>query len=189
MNEQQLILAVQQKEEPAFARLVADYQPMVYNTVLGLVQHDQDAEDIAQEVFIQVYQSISSFKGESKLSTWIYRICITKSLDWIKHRQRKKRFGFIQSIFGSSEETTLQLPDFHHPGVQLANKERAAVLFKAINLLPENQRIAFVLQKMEGLGQMDIAAIMNQSEGAIESLLQRAKQNLRKSLHDYHKTD
>ncbi len=186
MNEQQLIIALQQKEEPAFARLVADYQPMVYNTVLGLVQHSQDAEDIAQEVFIQVYQSVHAFKGESKLSTWIYRICITKSLDWLKHKQRKRRFGFIQSIFGGNEETTQQLPDFHHPGVQLANKEKAAMLFKAIQQLPENQRIAFVLQKLEGLGQSEIAAVMVQSEGAVESLLQRAKQNLRKTLQTYY---
>ncbi|MEO7312730.1 MAG: RNA polymerase sigma factor [Chitinophagaceae bacterium] len=188
MNEQQLIIALQQGQEPAFARLVADYQPMVYNTVLGLVQQAEDAEDLAQEVFIKVHQSISSFKGESKLSTWIYRICITKSLDYVKYRQRKKRFGFIHSIFGSKEETVPQLADFHHPGVQLANKERAALLFKAIHLLPENQRVAFVLQKLEGLGQMDIAAIMKQSEGAVESLLQRAKQNLRKSLGEYYQS-
>jgi len=186
LNEQQLIIALQQKAEPAFARLVADYQPMVYNTVLGLLQHAQDAEDIAQEVFIQVYQSISSFKGESKLSTWIYRIAITKSLDWIKHRQRKKRFGFITGIFGGSDEPANDIADFHHPGVQLANKERAAMLFKAIQQLPENQRIAFVLQKTEGLGQQEIAAIMNQTEGAVESLLQRAKQNLRKTLQTYY---
>ena len=186
MNEEQLIIALQHKEEPAFARLVAHYQPMVYNTVLGLVQHTQDAEDVAQEVFMQVYQSIGGFKGESKLSTWIYRICITKSLDWIKHRQRKKRFGFVQSIFGSKELKEVEFPDFNHPGVQLVHKERAAQLFKAINLLPENQRIAFVLQKLEGLGQMDIAAVMKQTEGAVESLLQRAKQNLRKTLATYY---
>ena len=189
LNEPQLITALQRREEPAFAALVADYQPMVYNTVLGLVQHAEDAEDITQEVFVQVYQSIGFFKGECRLSTWVYRICITKSLDWIKHRQRKKRFGIVLGIFGSNNEPASQLSDFYHPGVQLANKERAAVLFKAIQQLPENQRVAFVLQKLEGLGQMEIAEVMKQSEGAVESLLQRAKQNLRKLLRDYYETE
>ena len=186
MNEQQLITALQLGDETAFALLVEQYQQMVFNTVLGLVQQTQDAEDIAQEVFIQVHQSVRNFKGESKLSTWLYRICITKSLDWKKHQQRNKRFAVITNLFGNNSKYINELPGFDHPGVQLARKENAALLFKALNQIPENQRVAFVLQKLEGLGQAEIAAVMQLSEGAVESLLQRARKNLKKMLEHYY---
>ena len=103
----------------AFKTIVETWQNMVYNTALGIVQNAEDAEDIAQEVFVQVYQSISSFKGESKFSTWLYRITVTKSLDHERKKKRKKRFAFVRSIFGEQNEVLVNPPDFHHPGVVL----------------------------------------------------------------------
>ena len=88
MNEWTLIEQLKQGDEAAFKTIVETWQNMVYNTAIGIVQNAEDAEDITQEVFMQVYQSISSFKGDSKFSTWLYRIAITKSLD---HERRKKR--------------------------------------------------------------------------------------------------
>mgnify|MGYP003434190047 CR=1 FL=1 len=90
MNQPELIAQLQQGDEQAFKKLVDEWQDMVYNTVLGIVQNADDADDITQEVFIQVYQSVSSFKGESKLSTWLYRITVTKSLDHLKRKKTKK---------------------------------------------------------------------------------------------------
>ena len=87
MNEWTLIEQLKQGDEAAFKTIVETWQNMVYNTAIGIVQNAEDAEDITQEVFMQVYQSISSFKGDSKFSTWLYRIAITKSLD---HERRKK---------------------------------------------------------------------------------------------------
>ena len=75
----------------AYDKLIEDYQHMVYNTVLGIVNHLHDAEDITQNVFIQIFKSIHDFKGDSKLSTWIYRIAITKSLEWERKKSRKDR--------------------------------------------------------------------------------------------------
>lgn len=157
-------------------------QAMVYNTVLGILQQAEEAEDISQEVFIEVYRSIGSFKGDAKLSTWIYRISITKALDRKKYHQRKKRSGGLLGLFRKNDDLPLEIPDMEHPGVVLANKERSVMLFKALNSLPEDQRVAFVLQKMEGLSQRDIGDILQRSEGAVESLLQRAKINLRRYL-------
>ena len=91
MNQQELIVQLQQGDGQAFKKLVDEWQNMVYNTALGIVQNADDADDITQDVFIQVYQSVSSFKGESKFSTWLYRIVITKSLDHLKKKKRKKR--------------------------------------------------------------------------------------------------
>ena len=95
MNQPDLIVQLQQGDGQAFKRLVDEWQDMVYNTAVGIVQNADDADDITQDVFIQVYQSVSSFKGESKFSTWLYRIVVTKSLDHIKRKKRKKRFGFV----------------------------------------------------------------------------------------------
>lgn len=187
MNHQpELIVQLQQGDEQAFKRLVDEWQDMVYNTAIGIVQNEDDADDITQEVFIQVYQSVSSFKGESKFSTWLYRIVISKALDHVKKKKRKKRFGFVQSLFGSASEEEIHPEEFNHPGVLMENRERAAELFKAMDQLPDNQRIAFTLHKLELQKHQEIAAIMNLSLTAVESLIARAKGNLKKILHDYY---
>jgi len=97
LTEPELILALKEKSEPAFKELVNLYQHRVFNTALSLLQHPGDAEDVAQEVFMQVYRSINSFKEQSQLSTWIYRITVTRSLDHLRAKKRKKRFGIIGS--------------------------------------------------------------------------------------------
>jgi RNA polymerase sigma-70 factor (ECF subfamily) len=107
-------------------------------------------------------------------------------LDHIRRKKRKKRFAYIQSLFGAGNQTIIEVPDFHHPGVTLDNKERAAVLFKAINQLPENQKIAFTLNKMEGLSYQEISDIMKTSVSSIESLMHRAKNNLKKWLANHY---
>jgi RNA polymerase sigma-70 factor (ECF subfamily) len=181
-----LVSKLKQGDQSGFTAVVDLYQDMVYNTAIGIVQNAEDADDITQEVFVQVYLSINSFKGESKLSTWIYRITISKALDHEKKKKRKKRFGFIQSIFAKQDLEQDQPAEFNHPGVQLEKKERAAELMKALKQLPENQRIAFTLQKLEGQSNAEIAAIMNTSLQAVESLMSRAKVNLRKTLFNYY---
>ena len=182
MSEELLVEQLKRGEEAAFKTIVDTYQNMVYNTCLSIVKSEEDAEDLTQEVFVQVYQSIGSFKGESKLSTWLYRIATTKSLDHERKKKRKKRFGFVKSIFGDDAQIEVNPPDFHHPGVVLDQKENAATLFKAIEKLPDNQRIAFILNKIEGLSYQEISQVMETSVSAIESLLHRAKNNLRKIL-------
>lgn len=184
MNEQELLVGLRQGAEPAFKELVNRFQDKVYNTALGLLQHHTEAEDIAQEVFIQVYRSIHRFKGDSLLSTWIYRITLTKSLDLLRSKKRKKRFGFLSSLFADNNMPVHEPEDFNHPGVIHENKEDAAILFTVIDQLPEKQRIAFLLNKLEDLSYRDIAAILNTTESAVDSLLQRAKQNLRKKLNN-----
>ena len=182
MNEQELIQRLRNGDEQAFKYLVDNFQDRVFNTVIGIVQNEQDAEDVAQEVFIQVYRAIHSFKGESQLSTWIYRIATTRSLDLLRSRKSKKRFAFVQSIFGKNDELAHDPPDFYHPGVALEKKEDSRILAKAISRLPENQRVAFTLNKLEDLSYHEVSEIMKTTVSAVESLLHRAKQNLRKEL-------
>ena len=172
-------------------RVFGDYKNRVFNTALGLVQNRQDAEDVTQEVFVNLHQTLSSFKGQSQLSTWIYRITVNKSLDFLKARQAKKRSGFVFSLFGSKadDERPLDVPDFVHPGVQMERQEAAAALFRAINQLPEQQKVAFTLAKVEGLSYQEIADVLQTSIPSVESLLFRAKQNLQKLLKDFYENE
>jgi RNA polymerase sigma-70 factor (ECF subfamily) len=186
LNELDLIQQLRAGDEQAFKSLVTNYQDLVFNTALGIVQNSEDAEDVAQEVFIQVYRSIDQFKGDARLSTWIYRITTTKALDHIRSRKRKKRFAFITSLFGPNDELVHEPVDFQHPGVALDRKEQAALLFQMIAQLPENQKVAFTLHKTEELSYQEIADVMQLSVSAVESLLFRARQNLRKLLEKYY---
>ncbi|MES2389415.1 MAG: RNA polymerase sigma factor [Bacteroidota bacterium] len=188
LDEPALISSLKNAESKGFKELMRAYGRMVYNTALSIVQYPPDAEDISQEVFITVFKNISSFKGESKLSTWLYRITTTKSLEHLRKRRRKKRFGFMQSLselFGGGT-SAFEPVEFVHPGLSLENKERAAILFAAINQLPEQQKVAFILFETEQLSYQDIAESMNISVSAVESLMFRARARLRKLLGAYY---
>ncbi len=175
-----MILLLQQKDEAAFKELVMLYQHRVYHTVLGLLQNAADAEDTAQEVFIQVYKWVGQFRRDASLSTWIYRIAVTKALDFLRSKKTKTRFGFITAVFGNDNTPVYDPPNFDHPGVALDKKEDAALLFGLIKKLPLAQQAAFILNKLENLSYQEIAAVLNTSPAAVDSLLQRAKQNLKK---------
>ena len=187
MDERILVEKLKQGDETAFKTIVETWQNMVYNTALGIVQNPEDAEDIAQETFVQVFHSIGSFKGESKFSTWLYRITVAKALDHERRKKRKKRFAFVRSIFGEDSEVVVNPPDFQHPGVVLDKKEEAAVLFNVIKQLPENQRVAFTLHKVDGLSYQEVSEVMQTSVSSVESLMHRAKTNLKKRLEQYYK--
>ncbi len=164
-----------------FDKIVSAYKNKVYNTCIGFVKDLAEAEDLAQEVFIEVYRKIETFKGESSIETWIYRIAVNKSLELLRRKNRLKRKEMFKTNLSNHE-----VPDFHHPGVALEQKERSAILFKAIEKLPEKQQVAFTLQKLEGLQVETIGKIMNRSSSSVESLLFRARQNLKKALISYY---
>lgn len=182
----ELVNKLTQGDESVFTAVVNEYQEMVYNTAIGIVQNAEDADDITQEVFVQVHLSVKSFKGNSKFSTWLYRITISKALDHEKRKKRKKRFAFIQGLFGNQQEEDLHPVEFNHPGIQLEKKESAKDLFKALKKIPYNQRIAFTLHKLEGQSYQEISEIMALSLSAVESLMGRAKTNLKKVLDTWY---
>jgi RNA polymerase sigma-70 factor, ECF subfamily len=159
------------------------YRLKVFNTAISMVQEHGAAEDIAQEVFVTVFKSILSFNEKSSMSTWIYRITVNKCLDHLRAKNRQKRQRVMGMLFyKDSGQPVHDKPNFDHPGIQLERKEKARYLFAAIETLPDNQKTVFVLSQVEELPQKDIAEIMNLSIKAVESLLQRAKANLRKKL-------
>jgi RNA polymerase sigma-70 factor (ECF subfamily) len=186
LTDPELIQALLNKQQDAFRLLVDRYKDRMYNTILSFVQNVEDAEDLVQDVFIKLFENIHQFKGDAQLATWMYKIAVTHSIDFIRKKKRKKRAGIILTWLGVGEKEILQPTEFNHPGVIAEHKELAAVLFKAIEQLVENQKTAFLLQKVEGLSVLEIAKILQCNEGAVESLLSRAKANLKKILRAYY---
>ncbi|MEM9000785.1 MAG: RNA polymerase sigma factor [Bacteroidota bacterium] len=191
MDEREFLADLKAQKREAYTKLLDEYQKLVFNTCLSFVPNMGDAEDIAQEVFVEIYNSISKFKGNSRLSTWIYRISVNKCLEFIRKKNTKKRFGFMQSLSSNTLpiDKTTYFTEFNHPGVQLEDKERQEILFNAINRLPEAQRIIFTLHKIDGLSYKEVSEITKKSISSIESLLFRAKRNLKQTLTQYYKKE
>lgn len=178
-------------KQSAYAQLLKEYEQKVFATCMSFVPNKEDAEDIAQDVFLEVFRSISKFKGNAKLSTWIYKIATNKCLEFIRKKNAKKRFAFMQSIFGNEiplDKTTF-FTEFNHPGILLENKEKSETIFKAINLLPESQRVVFTLAKIDGKSYQEIVEITGKSLSSVESIMFRAKKNLQQHLGNFYKNE
>ncbi|WP_303316037.1 RNA polymerase sigma factor [Flavivirga abyssicola] len=191
MTEQNFINDLNEGKQSAYGKLIDDFQDKVFATCISFVPNKEDAEDIAQDVFVEVFKSIGKFKGNSKLSTWIYRIATNKCLEFIRKRNTKKRFAFLQSIMGNDlpMDKSKYFTEMNHPGVILENKEKSETLFLAINQLSEDQRTVFTLSKIDGMSNKEIGDIIDKSLSSVESLMFRAKKNLRELLENYYKNE
>ncbi len=175
-------------QENDFSTIVAEHQDMVLNTCYRFVLNREDAEDVAQEVFLEAYRSLDSFRQESKLSTWIYRIAVTKSLDHIRKKKRKKRFSSLKRVIGVNDPAEeITLPSQETPAEVLTGSERTEVLQNALESLPDNQKTAFLLSKYDGYSNQEIAEVLHTTVSAVESLVHRAKKNLQKKLEKYYR--
>lgn len=161
-----------------FDEIYFEHYKMVFNLALQYVQNTEDAEEITQDVFVKIFDNLNSFKKQSSLKTWIYRMAINQSLDFIKAKNAQKR-SFLSSIFNINDSNfKFQPSNFNHPGIELEQKEACQKIFEAINQLSDNQKTALILLKIEDKSQAETAEIMNLKVKALESLFQRAKNNL-----------
>lgn len=167
-----------------FQQTYNEHKKMVYNLALQYVGNIEDAEEITQDVFVKVYENLNRFRNEANIRTWIYRITINQSLDFLKAKKRQKR-AFLSTILRIDDtEKQLDIPNFNHPGIELEQKETLAFIFNCLNRLPENQKTVIILLKIESLSQQETANIMKVTTKAVESLFQRAKKNLEKLLNE-----
>jgi RNA polymerase sigma factor (sigma-70 family) len=183
MTEPELIEGILRCDRNAFQCLVSRYQQQVIKTACYFVGNMEDAEDLSQEIFLDIVHSMSTFKQSASLSTWIYRITVNKSLNLVKKNQRRGIFLRLESVFKSSGDQSGR--DVSEPSVsstELEIREKRDLLQAAICRLPENQRIAFVLCKFDDQSYKQIAEIMKIGLPAVESLIHRAKLNLQKYL-------
>ena len=191
MSETLFIEQLRAGKQSAFSQLLDDYQQKVFGTCISFIPNKEDAEDVAQEVFLEVFKSIHKFKGDSKLSTWIYKIATNKCLEFIRKKNTKKRFAFMQTIMGNEIplDKTSYFTEVNHPGILLENKEKSAIIFKAINTLPESQRVIFTLAKIDDKSYQEIVEITGKSLSSVESLMFRAKKGLQEKLEYFYKLD
>ena len=190
MNDSELVSRIISNDEQAFRLLVERYQTLVINTCFGFIHDQEDAQDIAQDVFIEVLHSVNKFRNEAKISTWLYRIAVNKSLNYIRSRNKFRWFRKTGEIYSNNDPVDPQITevtDNDTPVSIIENKERSETLHAAVNALPENQKIAFVLNKFEELSYKEIADVMNISLSAVESLIFRARKSLQKKLINYYK--
>ncbi len=181
MDDAALLRNLRAGDKAAFNELVIRYGKRVINTCYRFLLDKEDVEDISQEVFIEVFQSIKSFRGDAKFSTWIYRIAVTKCLDEIKKRNRKKRITSLGKIL-HFDEVANWIAGGTMPDKQLHEKEKMKEVMQALNTLPDSQRVAFTLSKIDGYTNLEIAEIMNTTTIAIESLVYHAKKKVSEEL-------
>ena len=186
MDETDLIRGIQQGDSNAFRALVEKYQRMVVNTCFGIVHHHADAEDLAQEVFLEVFRNAAGFRGEAHLSTWLYRIATNRSLNFVRNNQRRRFFQSLEEAFSGGKNRAREITEEHadQPDQEMTNRQRAEMIHHAIDKLPEKQRIAFVLNKYEDLSYQQIAEVMETSLSSVESLIHRAKKHLQEQLYE-----
>ena len=184
MTDSEIIRLIINGDRQVFRMLVEKYQSMVFRTCMGFVHNKDDADDLTQDIFIQAYQSLQGFKGDASFSTWIYRIAVNASLNKMRKNSGIHLLQRLDSLFGTSGEKEKSRPVFddENPESILIRKENDKWVQNAMDSLPENQRVAMVLSKYDDLSQKEIAEIMKTTEGAVESLIQRAKTNLKKKL-------
>jgi RNA polymerase sigma factor (sigma-70 family) len=153
------------------------HKTLVYNLALNYCGNKEDAEEITQDVFLTVFKKMSIFRHESKIETWIYRVAINKSLDYLKAKKRFKR-NFINDGVSIDQVSQTEFSDFNHPGVLLESKEKIQEIYSCINKLPEDYRTVIILLKIENRTYSEVAKIMKISVGAVESSFIRAKKKL-----------
>ena len=169
-------------DEIACADLVAAHQRMVYGLAFNLMGDRDEALDVSQEVFLRVFRTLSQFRGQSALRTWIYRIVINQVRNrqrWWRRRHRSELVSLDEHLrhFGDVESTREVLPDR-----LLASKETATRIWDALDRLPFDQRIALVLREVDGLKYEEIAFSLDVAVGTVKSRLTRARQSLRAEL-------
>jgi RNA polymerase sigma factor (sigma-70 family) len=191
LSEQNFIKELQKGNQSAFGQLLDTYQQKVFGTCISFIPNKEDAEDVSQEVFIAVFKSIHQFKENSKLSTWIYKIATNKCLEFIRKKNAKKRFSFMQTLLGNEIplDKTNYFTEVNHPGILLENQEKSALIFKAIDTLTESQRIIFTLAKIDEKSYQEIVEITGKSLSSVESILFRAKKALQQKLENFYKND
>jgi RNA polymerase sigma-70 factor (ECF subfamily) len=184
MNDQELVKAIIRGDNSAMRELITKYQDLVLNTCFRVLQSREDAQDIAQEVFLETYRSAARLRYEENISFWLYRISLNKSINYLKRSQNVlfRSILQIESLFRHGrEEDHASLPySDDHPGDSLEAAERQEMLAKAVAALPVKQQKVFALFYYEELSYKEICEVMGLSLSSVESLLFRARENVKK---------
>jgi RNA polymerase sigma factor (sigma-70 family) len=182
MDDAQLLKEIARGNAQAFEQFYDRHKNPVFQWALSHTLFKEDAEEISQDVFLEVLERAASFRGESKVSTWLYRITLNRAADVYRAQHAKKRLAWLNALRISGPSLP-EIPFFENPEWSLEQQELALALRKAIAELPRQQREAFLMAYIDQIPQQEIADILGLKLKALESTLQRAKKALRLRLN------
>jgi RNA polymerase sigma-70 factor, ECF subfamily len=179
--------ALKAGDREAFARLVDETSAHIYRVAVQILGEDQDAEDVLQETYIKAFRALPEFEGRSSLTTWLYRIAVNEALMLV--RKRKPQAISVEEnppFDAESESEGMEIVDFCClPEGELLSSESRRFLDQAVQNLPQNLRVVFVMRDMEGLSIIETAEALNLSENNVKTRLLRARLRLRQELSVY----
>lgn len=190
MNEISLVEGLKAGKEESYKQLMEEYQVPLMKLCIGFLHQADDASDVVQDTFIEVFESIHKFRADSRISTWLYRIAVNKSLNFLR---KKKNISWLVNPLRTGNNTYVkegpQTPadESANADYGIEHSEKKKLLKKAVDSLPENQRIAFILNKYQGLAYSEVAEVMAISISSTESLIHRAKKGLQSRLYNLYK--
>lgn len=165
----------------SFEKLVKKYERFVVSCVYPIVKNTEDTKDISQETFLKAYKSLSTFKGESEFSTWLYKIAKNCALDFV----RKQKIGTLSTDTSGDEADGFDIPDLSEkssPEKSLLSKEKNEVLYDAILSLSDEHREIIILRDINGYSYEQISQMLSIEQGTVKSRIFRARESLRKIL-------
>lgn len=183
VDDRLLLSRIAAGDESGFRTFYDRHARRVYGIALNVLRDIGDAEEVVQDVFVEVHRAAATFRGDARVTTWLHRIALRKAIDRDRHRSRARRFARITHRigFGPAPDDP-QLRSRDHPGVDLEHREEARALFELIDGLPDRQRTALLLSYVDDLTRQEAADAMGVGLKALESLLQRGKTTLRTRL-------
>ncbi len=187
VRERRLVRRLKQRDERAFREMVLIYQQQVYNIVFRMLNNQQEAEDLTQEVFVTVFKSIESFRGDSKLSTWLYRISVNHCKNRFKYLSRRA-YNATRSLDDVQEREKSDIPlhgEVSRPDQVLEGKRLEAAISREIAALEDDHRVLIVLRDIQGLTYDEIVTITSLPVGTVKSRLHRARMALKDRLEKF----
>ena len=187
LPDEELMLRLKDGEADCFKELVMRHQRSVINTAFRVTGNHQEAEEVAQEVFLRIYRAAPGYRPDAKFSTYLYRVTLNLSLNQVR-KARAVLSRFFSGEQGFNEELVIgevadRLPDT--PLISLEKKEVKKAVRKAIRSLPKRQRVAIILSQYEGLSYQEISELLHCSHKAVERLIHRGKIQLKEELASY----
>lgn len=181
-----LIEDLREGDMTALAILVEKYKRLVYRIAIQITRNHEDANDVMQDAFLKVYESIHSFRKEATFETWLYRIVVNHAMNLVKRRKRRR-----ESPLSATSDTEIRsdlrrdADLVNNPHLEVEKKELQKWVTQAVESLPVKHRTVVILHEFEGLTHSEIASILNCSEGTVRSRLHYARKKLRDLLKPY----
>src|ERR1700757_4366093 len=186
VEEQELVRLARRGDLPAYDELIRRYQERIYATVYHMTANHEDANDLAQEAFIKAFHALKSFKGGSSFYTWVYRIAVNKTINFLKQRKNKSQISLNDLDFNAEHDPDLvALISEKTPRREINLSELQEKLNSAMQKLSEPHRLVVTLHDVQGLSHEEIADIMECNIGTVRSRLFYARQQLQAYLSDY----